>query len=121
MQLVRDKESRHFFPVDNSLGNESEGIAEVQKYIEQEALQLKFVLEELPISWMDYEEKLFELRGEDPEIQYITKDEVKKLIVQTSGSISDIELEQMLLFFHDSGVIILLGKQLNSAGPKFCW
>ena len=110
-QLVKNQEKNLLFSVDNTLGSTDEGALLLKNTIEEETSRLKLMDRELPVLWLHFEEKILKCREKSDCPSCVTKAFLKKMLVESNFDVSDETFESMLRFYHDSGVIILPGKE----------
>ena len=108
-QLVKNQEKNFLFSVENTLGSADEGALLLKNTIEEEASRLKLMEEELPVLWLHFEEEILKCREKSDCPACVTKALLKNMLVESNFDVSDETFENMLRFYHDSGVIILPG------------
>jgi len=112
-------ENRIFAAIENSFDGSGErtvsGAEALQQKLKQTSKSLKFLKEEFPILWLRFEELLIRLRETQQQrkaSQVVKLADVRNLALQC-GIEDQEEIEQALLFFHDTGTIICLSKLLD--------
>lgn len=108
-QMVRNQEKGFLFAVENTLGNEDDGAVLLKKAIEEEASRLMLMDEELPVLWLHFEEEILKCREKPDCPACVPKSMLKNMIERNFRVVDDTTFENMLHFYHDSGVIILPG------------
>ena len=111
--LVCRKKDSYLFAVENSSGHGEVGAQELKKIIEKEASRMP--PEELPIRWLHFEEAICKRRRasvRDP--CCVTRADVRRMVEEEFSDVDDVEFEDMLKFYHDSGVIVLPGKSQST-------
>jgi len=105
-----------FAAIENSFDGSNERIVSGAKALQQKLMQtsksLKFLENEYPILWLRYEALLIRLRESVQQrkaSQVVKLADVRNLALQC-GIEDQEEIDQALLFFHDTGTIICLSK-----------
>ena len=107
-------DKRIFAAIENSCDGQDEretsGAEALQQALTQTSKDLKFLEEEYPLLWLRFEAKLIQMREEEKTSQVVELSDVIKCAQQCG--IMDLEqIYLALIFFHDTGTIIWLGKQ----------
>ncbi|XP_050403283.2 uncharacterized protein LOC126819343 [Patella vulgata] len=97
-----------FFAVENDLSSydQDQQIDLLRSEIEKIAGRESYMGEQMPIKWLKFEQEITRLADEGT--HYATFDQVRE-IAANSGIISDEEIQTLLEFYHDLGVIIYYG------------
>jgi len=118
--------NRIFSAIENSFDGSDEredsGAEALQQKLTQTSKSLKFLKEEFPILWLRFEALLIRLREavqQRKASQVVKLTDVRNLALQC-GIEDQEEIDQALLFFHDTGTIICLSKlcSLDSLIPR---
>jgi len=119
-------ENRIFAAIENSFDGPDErtvsGAEALQQKLTQASKSLEFLNEEFPILWLRFEALLIRLREavqQRKASQVVKLTDVRNLALQC-GIEDQEEIDQALLFFHDTGTIICLSKlcSLDSRIPS---
>lgn len=111
-----------FAAVENSIDGKKEndrkrsGAVFLQRELKLVSKQLKFLEEDLPLIWLQFERRLIKMRESLPQKQLPLFVSVKEVndIAESQG-IDDVESRRLALdFFHDTGKIVCLSKLLNA-------
>ena len=109
-------ESRIFAAIENSFDRSDErtvsGAEALQQKLTQTSTRLEFLKEEFPILWLRFEKLLIQLRETQQQrkvSQVVKLADVRNHALQC-GIEGQKEIDQALLFFHDTGTIICLSK-----------
>ncbi len=120
MEKIFDKFSNFFvltmdnqlaFPVDNTKGPNSDYIKALQTAITKEAESCKECMHDISIKWLMCEKELHRMVHEDSSLFCKTKKELFEDLCQLhpNASFDDNDFQDMLIKFHDSGILWLPG------------
>ena len=112
-RLVRSLDDEILFVVENSGGQDDDGILKLKDAIANDVLDPSnfwFVNQDLPLKWLQCEEEIIE-HQKNPDCKKCWKKiEVKAFLEsKCQTTFTDSDFNAMLTFFHDSGRILLPG------------
>jgi hypothetical protein len=110
-RLIRGFNREILFAVENSLSEEDEGITNLRNVIKTDAsTSFPFVNEELPLQWLHCEEEIIKYR-QDPESKMCMTLVDLKIMLEDKCMVkfTDDNFQSMILFFHDTGLVLLPG------------
>ena len=110
-RLVRGFNEEILFAVENSQSDEDEGITSLKHVIKNDApTSFKFVNEEFPLKWLHCEDEIIKYQQNPDNEMCVTLDKFKALLEKKCMvTFKGDELDAMVSFFHDSGLILFPG------------
>jgi hypothetical protein len=112
-RLVRSIDDDILFAVENSIGQDDDGIVKLKNAIENDVFDSRnfwFVNQDLPLKWLHCEEEIIEHQKDPDSKKCWKKSEVKTFLEsKCQTNFEDSDFNAMLTFFHDSGRILLTG------------